>query len=80
MYDFNKSIDIVYFDAFSPNVQPELWSKNILSKIYCCMDNDGIFVTYSANGKLKRNLKEIGFSVEHLQGPKGKRVITRAIK
>jgi tRNA U34 5-methylaminomethyl-2-thiouridine-forming methyltransferase MnmC len=71
---------LVYFDAFSPQVQPELWTPEIFFTIYCCMRPGGILVTYSCNGSVKRALKTAGFRVEGLPGPPGKREITRAIK
>ena len=76
----NDFYDLVYYDAFSPAVQPELWTAAIFEKIYKAMRINGIFVTYSAKGSVRRNLKEAGFEVERLPGPKGKREMIRAIK
>jgi tRNA U34 5-methylaminomethyl-2-thiouridine-forming methyltransferase MnmC len=75
-----SSFDIVYFDAFGPEVQPELWTEEIFRKIFSSMKEKGILVTYSAKGSIRRALKNSGFSVEKLPGPAGKREITRAIK
>ena len=72
--------DLIYFDAFGPDVQPELWTEDIFEKIYLATRKDGILITYSAKGSVRRALKNAGFSVEKLPGPPGKREITRAIK
>ena len=70
--------DRVYFDAFSPDVQPGLWTENIFKKIAYSMKKKGILTTYSAKGKVKRALNASGFTVENISGPPGKREITRA--
>ena len=75
-----EQIDLVYFDAFAPAVQPELWEESIFKKIFLSMNKDGVLITYCAQGKFKRALKAAGFVVESLPGPKGKREITRARK
>jgi tRNA U34 5-methylaminomethyl-2-thiouridine-forming methyltransferase MnmC len=72
--------DLVFFDAFSPKVQPELWTDNIFIKIYDALNPSGILVTYSAKGNVKRSLLSAGFQVEKLKGPPGKRHMLRAIK
>lgn len=76
---FNNQFDIIYFDAFSPNVQPELWTKAVFEKLYQAMKPNSILVTYCAKGEVKRNLKSVGFIVESLPGPPGKREMVRAI-
>ena len=76
----NTKYDIIYFDAFSPGKQPELWTKEIFQKCYQLLSQGGLLVTYSAKGQLKRDLKSVGFMVESLPGPPGKFEITRAIK
>lgn len=76
----NHKFDIVYFDAFGPNTQEELWDIEILKRIYGMLNDNGVFVTYCAKGQLKRDLKHIGFKVETLPGPPGKREMTRAMK
>jgi tRNA U34 5-methylaminomethyl-2-thiouridine-forming methyltransferase MnmC len=73
-------MDLVYFDAFGPEVQPEMWSKEVFEQIYTMMKPNGVLVTYCAKGVVKRTLKEVGFMVENLPGPPGKREMTRAIK
>lgn len=72
--------NIVYFDAFSPQVQPKLWTTEVFFNIYTFMQPGGILVTYSCKGSVKRALKTAGFMVENLPGPPGKREITRAVK
>jgi tRNA U34 5-methylaminomethyl-2-thiouridine-forming methyltransferase MnmC len=72
--------DIIYFDAFSPESQPELWSISLFEKIYESMTEEAVLVTYCAKGEVKRILKKIGFSLESLPGPPGKREMTRATK
>lgn len=78
--DYNKLFDIVYFDAFSPNVQPELWTQEIFQKIYDKMNTNAVLTTYCAKGEVRRTLQRIGFIVERIPGPKGKREIIRAVK
>jgi len=75
-----EKFDLIYFDAFSPNVQPELWSETVFKKMYNCLQPKGILVTYSAKGFVKRNLRAAGFLVKRLPGPPGKREMLRAIK
>lgn len=78
--DFTGQFDIIYFDAFAPNAQPELWEAALLSKMYQALKKDGVLVTYCAKGIVKRTLKAVGFEIETLKGPPGKREMTRAIK
>ena len=78
-FGINK-YDIIYYDAFSPEAQPMLWSEAIFVKMYNAMKVGGILVTYCAKGVVKRTLKTVGFKLEHPPGPIGKREITRAIK
>jgi len=73
-------VDVVFFDAFSPKVQQELWSVEIFTKIYQAMTDNAVLTTYSAKGDVRRNLIASGFSVVKLQGPPGKRHILRAVK
>lgn len=72
--------DVVYFDAFAPNAQPELWEEEVLGRMYRALKENGIFVTYCAKGSVKRCLKGLGFEIEALQGPPGKREMTRGVK
>lgn len=71
--DFINQFDIIYFDAFGYQVQPELWSTEIFQKMYLALREKGILVTYAARGVVKRSLKEVGFSVRKMEGPPGKR-------
>jgi tRNA U34 5-methylaminomethyl-2-thiouridine-forming methyltransferase MnmC len=75
-----EHFNLVYFDAFGPDVQPGLWSEDIFRKVHSSMKPGGILVTYSVKGAVKRALKMAGFSVEKLPGPPGKREITRATR
>ncbi|MEL7020202.1 MAG: tRNA (5-methylaminomethyl-2-thiouridine)(34)-methyltransferase MnmD [Bacteroidota bacterium] len=78
--DDRERFDVVYFDAFAPNSQPELWETPIMERMYNALKPDGALVTYCAKGAVKRTMKALGFTVERLQGPPGKREMTRAIK
>lgn len=78
--NLKEEINIVFFDAFAPRVQPELWTKEVFDQIYAILKPNGILVTYCAKGEVKRNLKAAGFKVESLQGPPGKREMVRAQK
>ena len=77
-FESKKQFNIVYFDAFAPNVQPEMWKIENLEKIRNQMLPNSFLVTYCAKGQLKRDLKQLGFMVERLAGPPGKREMTRA--
>jgi tRNA U34 5-methylaminomethyl-2-thiouridine-forming methyltransferase MnmC len=72
--------DLIYFDAFGYRVQPELWSTAIFQRMYDALKPNGILVTYAARGVVKRSLIEVGFTVEKLEGPPGKREMFRALK
>lgn len=75
-----NAYNLIYFDAFGPRVQPELWSKSIFDKMYDALKQDGILVTYCAKGAVRRVMELVGFQVERLPGPPGKREMLRAIK
>jgi len=80
-YAFPASqFDLVYFDAFSPAVQPELWTTGIFRKLYSAMKPEGVLTTYSVKGDVIRAMRSAGFSVEKIPGPPGKRQIARARK
>ncbi len=79
-FQTTQKFDLVYWDAFGPRVQPEMWSLELCQKIYQLLENEGIIVTYCSQGQFKRNLKQVGFEVEVLPGPPFKREMTRAIK
>jgi tRNA U34 5-methylaminomethyl-2-thiouridine-forming methyltransferase MnmC len=72
--------DLVYFDAFSPEVQPEMWEESVFDQLYTAMTGDGKLLTYCAKGEVRRRMKKSGFQVESLEGPPGKREITCASK
>jgi tRNA U34 5-methylaminomethyl-2-thiouridine-forming methyltransferase MnmC len=72
--------DVVYFDAFAPNSQPELWTPKAFEKIYQAMTQPAVLATYCAKGQVKRDLKSVGFTIESIPGPPGKREMVRAIK
>lgn len=79
-FNSERIYDLVYYDAFGPDYQPELWKTSIFEKIFECMRENSRLVTYSAKGQVRRNLREAGFAVEKAPGPPGKREITLAIK
>jgi tRNA U34 5-methylaminomethyl-2-thiouridine-forming methyltransferase MnmC len=72
--------DLIYFDAFAPSAQPELWESLSMQKMYDALLPGGLLVTYCAKGTFKRTLLNLGFEVEALKGPPGKREMTRAKK
>ena len=72
--------NLIYFDAFGARVQPELWTEEMFSKMYSALKNGGVLVTYAAKGSVRRALQAVGFSVERLPGPPGKREMLRATK
>jgi len=72
--------NLIYFDAFAPSVQAELWTGNLFRRLFTALKNGGVLVTYSARGEVRRNLKAVGFTVDRLPGPEGKREMIRAIK
>ena len=79
-WEAKQIYDVIFFDAFGPRAQEEMWDKEIFAKLFEVLSNGGILVTYCAKGSVKRTLKEIGFEVQSLPGPPGKREMTRAIK
>ena len=75
-----QSFDLIYYDAFAPSKQPELWQLPLLEKVVAALRPDGVLVTYCAQGQLKRNLRMLSLQVETLQGPPGKKEMIRARK
>ena len=75
-----SQFDLIYFDAFGARVQPELWTKDIFKIMYNALKPKGVLVTYAAIGEVKRAMKALGFTVERLEGPPGKRHMLRATK
>lgn len=72
--------DVVFFDAFSPDAQPELWTEEVFRNVYALMKMGGVLTTYCAKGDVRRAMLAAGFRVEKLAGPPGKRHILRAGK
>lgn len=72
--------DVVYYDAFGPSKQAEVWEMSVLEKVCQAIAHNGVLVTYCSQGQFRRNLKSLGFEIEKLAGPVGKREITRATK
>ena len=77
---FPTAIDLIYFDAFAPEKQPEMWTQAIYEKLYACANPDTVLVTYCAKGAVRRGLQAAGFEMERLPGPPGKRHILRGRK
>lgn len=78
--DFLPYFDVCYFDAFSPDKQPDMWGYDRFELLYKSANSSAILTTYCAKGQIRRHLQQAGFLVERLPGPKGKREILRAIK
>lgn len=79
-FESDQMYDVIYFDAFAPSAQPELWSPEIMVKLFKLTKPGGTLVTYCAQGQFKRNLKAAGYTIEGLPGPGKKREMTRAWK
>jgi tRNA U34 5-methylaminomethyl-2-thiouridine-forming methyltransferase MnmC len=76
----DETFDLIYYDAFGPRAQAEMWELPIFEKLYSLLNVDGALVTYCAQGQFKRHLKSLGMRVDSLPGPPGKREMTRGIK
>lgn len=74
------AFDLIYFDAFGARVQPELWTEAIFKLMFDALKPNGVLVTYAAMGSVRRAMLSVGFTVEKLQGPPGKREMLRARK
>ncbi|TDQ30269.1 tRNA U34 5-methylaminomethyl-2-thiouridine-forming methyltransferase MnmC [Tenacibaculum caenipelagi] len=72
--------DLIYFDAFGARVQPDLWTEDIFKIMFAALKPDGVLVTYSAKGSVRRAMQAVGFEVERLPGPPGKREMLRGVK
>ena len=79
-YNNFLSPDIIYFDAFAPAAQPELWTKEVFEILYVILKDKGVLVTYCSKGEVRRAMQAAGFVVEKIPGPPGKREIVRALK
>jgi tRNA U34 5-methylaminomethyl-2-thiouridine-forming methyltransferase MnmC len=72
--------NLLYYDAFAPTVQPELWTTEIFKKLFNCMEPGGVLVTYCSKGAVRRALTEAGFSVQKIPGPAHKREMIRSVR
>lgn len=81
-FQFNDTpqFDLVYYDAFAPGKQPEMWTDIILKKVAATVKKDGIIITYCAKGTVRRALSDAGFAMERIPGPPGKKEILRGKK
>lgn len=79
-FSVQQKFDIIYFDAFSPSEQPELWIEGMFKKMYALLNPNGVLVTYCAQGQMKRNMKTAGFKVKALSGFGSKREMTRGVR
>jgi len=77
---FTTPFDVIYYDAFAPDKQPEMWTQEIFNYLYSYTAKGGILTTYCAKGIVRRMLQQAGYSVEKLPGPPGKREMLRATK
>ena len=75
-----NTYDLIFYDAFGPRVQPELWTEKLFQKMFNSLKNNGILVTYCAKGSVRRTMQAVGFNTERLPGPPGKREMLRATK
>jgi tRNA U34 5-methylaminomethyl-2-thiouridine-forming methyltransferase MnmC len=79
-YSTDQLFNIIYYDAFAPTAQPELWTEEIFKKLYSMLLPGGILVTYCSKGSVRRAMQAAGFQIEKIPGPIGKREMVRAIK
>lgn len=79
-YQPDATFDLVYFDAFAPDAQPELWTEAVFGKLYAALRTGGIITTYCSKGSVRRVMETVGFRIEKLKGPPGKREMVRAWK
>lgn len=79
-FNFTSDFDIIFFDAFGPDKQPKMWNPEIFRKIYAASSENSVFVTYSAKGEIRRQLRDCGYLMERLPGPPGKRQMLRGTK
>ncbi|MEX6627161.1 tRNA (5-methylaminomethyl-2-thiouridine)(34)-methyltransferase MnmD [Tenacibaculum salmonis] len=78
--DDKNQFDLIYFDAFAAEHQPDLWTEAIFKSMFEALQDNGILVTYCAKGSVRRAMQAVGFTVERLAGPPGKREMLRATK
>jgi tRNA U34 5-methylaminomethyl-2-thiouridine-forming methyltransferase MnmC len=78
-YSTNQPFNLIYYDAFAPTAQPELWTEEIFKKLYSMLLPNGVLVTYCSKGSVRRAMQAAGFSIEKISGPPGKREMVRAL-
>ncbi|MGL5683292.1 MAG: tRNA (5-methylaminomethyl-2-thiouridine)(34)-methyltransferase MnmD [Marinifilaceae bacterium] len=78
--NFQELFDVVYYDAFNPDVQPHLWSKELLQRFYNALKPGGVLTTYCVKGIVKQAMRDCGFTIKRLPGPPGKHQMLRAIR
>ncbi len=79
-YSFPGFYDVVYYDAFAPDKQAEVWNQDLFDRLFFSMNAGGIITTYCAKGAIRRMIQQTGFKVERIEGPAGKREMLRARK
>lgn len=79
-YNHQNMYDAIFFDAFDPEKQPQLWSEDVFEKLYKNTNRNGILTTYSAKGKVRRAMLSAGYKIEKIPGPPGKREMLRGVK
>ncbi|MCU0395026.1 MAG: tRNA (5-methylaminomethyl-2-thiouridine)(34)-methyltransferase MnmD [Chitinophagaceae bacterium] len=79
-FETEKKFHVIFYDAFAPSAQPELWTEDLFAKMYDMLLPDGILTTYCSKGDVRRTLEAVGFDIEKLPGPRGKREMVRAFK
>ncbi|MCL2598199.1 MAG: tRNA (5-methylaminomethyl-2-thiouridine)(34)-methyltransferase MnmD [Paludibacter sp.] len=77
-FDFPSKYDVVYYDAFAPDKQPEVWTQELFDRIFSAMNQGGVLTTYCAKGAIRRMMQQAGFVVERIPGAAGKREMLRA--
>ncbi|GGG50068.1 hypothetical protein GCM10011414_19830 [Croceivirga lutea] len=77
---FDNKFELIYYDAFGPRVQPELWSQQLFATMYIALKKGGVLTTYCAKGDVRRAMQEVGFTVNRVEGPPGKREMLVALK
>jgi tRNA U34 5-methylaminomethyl-2-thiouridine-forming methyltransferase MnmC len=78
-YSSDTKFNLIYFDAFAPTVQPELWTTEVFKKLYGIMEKNGVLITYSSKSIVRKAMQAAGFTVTKIPGPHGKREMVRAI-
>lgn len=79
-YNLKHKQQLIFFDAFAPAAQPELWERSVFDQLYQLLDPGGTLVTYCSKGSVRRTMQDAGFIIEKLPGPPGKREMIRAVK